>query len=243
MTRRRRYGWWAALAVVILMAGVVVFLDRRQPGDRSGAPASDSSLLALTWGPSLCSVDSSVRGCRTGNVSRKGQTFLLHGLWPQPESAQYCGVSKDRSSAPELPADIRARLGAVMSDASVLAPHEWLAHGSCSGVSPAEYFSVAVTLAAQATAVLDPAVRAQQGHRLSVNALRELFDGRFGPGAGSRLSLTCRRAEGRGDVVYEVRLSLPSVVSLRAAGESLLLGEQLAKAPAVPAGCRQAQVL
>lgn len=241
VSRRRRIGRWSVIAVLILLAVVAVVVNRKQAEPPAVVSAGDSSLLALTWGPSLCSVESSVRGCRTGNVARKGQTFLLHGLWPQPSTAQYCGVGKDKQ-APQLPPDIRERLAKVMSDASVLAPHEWLAHGTCSGVEPADYFNVAMTVAAQATEVLDPAVRSQQGRRLSVTTLRELFDTRFGPGSGNRLTLTCRRAEGRGEVVYEIRLSLPSVTSLRAAGESLSLGDQLAKAPAVPAGCRQAQV-
>lgn len=240
--RHRAIRWWVALTIAVAVAVIAVVVLNRRPPEKPEAPGSDSSLLALTWAPSLCSVDASVRGCRTGNVGRKGQTFLLHGLWPQPASAQYCGIDRDKSKAPELPQNIRERLGTMMSDASVLAPHEWSAHGSCSGVSPTEYFSVAMTLATQATEVLDPAVRSQQGRRLSVASLRELLDARLGSGTGSRLSLVCRRVEGRGDVVYEVRLSLPSVVSLRAAGDSLSLGDQLTKAPAVPSGCRQAQV-
>ena len=243
MARWPRARWWIAIAVAVITVVIaVVIADRHQTAKPAATPASDSSVLALTWGPSLCSVDSSVRGCRTGNVGRKGSTFLLHGLWPQPSTEQYCGVSRETKRAPQLPADIRERLGSMMSDASALAPHEWLAHGTCSGVEPAEYFSVSMILAKQATDVLDPAVRALQGGRLSVTSLRELFDARFGPGTGTRLSLTCRRAEGRGELVYEVRLSLPPVVSLRAAGDSLSLGEQLAKGPAVAAGCRQAQV-
>ncbi len=244
MSRRRRIAWWTALAgVIVVVLGAVLLVDRTQAEHQRAVTSSDSSLLALTWGPSLCTVDASIRGCRTGNVDRKGRTFLLHGLWPQPATAQYCGVGEEGKQTPELSADLRERLNRVMSDASTLAPHEWLAHGTCSGVEPPEYFGIAMTLNEQATEVLDPAVRALAGRQLSVTALRELFDGRFGRGAGNRLALTCRRAEGSGEVVYEVRLSLPSVVDLRAAGHPLSLGDQLAKAPTVAAGCRQAQVL
>lgn len=242
VARRGRIRWWAALAAAIVLAVVVAVVIREQAENPDSAQSSDSSLLALTWAPSLCSVDASVRGCRTGNVGRKGQAFLLHGLWPQPSTEQYCAVGRDAKQAPQLPMNIRERLGTMMSDASVLAPHEWQAHGTCSGVGPVDYFSLAMALSAQATEVLDPAVRALRGRRLSVTSLRETFDARFGPGAGNRLSLICRRAEGRGELVYEVRLSLPSVVSLRGAGDSLSLGDQLAKAPTVAAGCRQAQV-
>lgn len=241
----RGAGWWAVLALIVVLGVVaaLVFFGHR---DRSqtGAANSDSSLLALTWGPSLCTVDASVRGCRTGNVGRKGQVFLLHGLWPQPSSEQYCGVTKQsgKQISPELPEKLRQRLSGMMSDASVLAPHEWLAHGTCSGVTAAEYFSIATALTTQATDVLDSAFRSARGNRLTVRSVRDLFDARFGAGSGGRVAMACRRADGVGDLVYEVRLSLPSVRDLSAAGSALSLGEQLAKAPAVPAGCGQARV-
>lgn len=241
MTGRKRMRWWAGLAVVIVGGIVLGFLlTGRQPG----RPSSDSSLLALTWGPSLCSVDATVRGCKTGNVGRKGQTFLLHGLWPQPSTEQYCGVPKqgDGQRGPELPEDLRRLLATMMSDASVLARHEWLAHGTCSGVTPAEYFSITATLGSQAIEALDQGVRNAPERRVTSRSLRDLFDARFGSGAGARLSLVCRQAEGQGEVVYEVRISLPSVVALRDAGPNPALGEQLAKAPPVPAGCGQARL-
>ena len=245
MTRvrgRKGIRWWAGLLIALVaVVGALVLVNRQHSRPTS---VSGSSLLVLTWAPSLCTVDSSVRGCRTGNVGRKGQAFLLHGLWPQPSSAQYCDVAKqdDRQRISDLPADLRDRLTATMSDASVLAPHEWSKHGTCSGVSAVEYFGIATTLSAQATAVLDPAVRDARGGRLSARSLRDLFDARFGAGSGGRITLACRRTDGQGEVVYEVRLSLPAVPDLRAAGSGVSLGEELAKAPTVPAGCGQARV-
>ena len=246
MTRvrgQKRIRWWAALLAVIVALVAVLILVNRQP-PRPDSVAGGSSLLVLTWAPTLCIVDTSVRGCRTGNVGRKGQAFLLHGLWPQPSSAQYCEVAKQdgRQRISDLPAGLRERLTATMSDASTLAPHEWSKHGTCSGVTAVEYFSIATALSAQATAVLDPALRNAQGGRVTARALRDLFDARFGAGSGSRIALACRRADGQGEVVYEVRLSLPAVPDLRAAGSDLSLGEELAKAPTVPAGCGQARV-
>ena len=93
-----------------------------------------------------------------------------------------------------------------------------------------------------AETVLDPAFRKSQGQTLSSRALRELFDARFGAGAGKRVSLSCRQAGGAGDIVYEVRLSLPSVVELRSGGNAVALRDVLAKAPTVPPGCGKARV-
>jgi ribonuclease I len=52
--------------------------------------------------------------------------------------------------------DVRASLQSMMSDASIMGPHEWYAHGTCSGVTPDVFFGDAVTLVEQARTVLDP---------------------------------------------------------------------------------------
>lgn len=242
------------LSVTVVLTAVVVAaviyslrVVDREPRGATVSAGSSSSVLAITWGPSLCKVEPANRGCRSGHVDSLGQAFVLHGLWPQPSTEQYCGVTRsaaDRAKPgdPALPADLRANLQTMMSDATNMATHEWYAHGTCSGVTPVEYFGIAATLTDQAGEVLDPAFRKSQGQSVSVRAVRELFDARFGAGAGKRVSLSCRQAGGAGDIVYEVRLSLPPVVDLRADGKQLGLRDALAKAPTVPPGCGQARV-
>ena len=56
----------------------------------------------------------------------------------------------------DLPADVQTNLQSMMSDAAAMAPHEWYAHGTCSGLAPAAYFRDAITLADQAGKILDP---------------------------------------------------------------------------------------
>ena len=236
--RRKHIRWLVALAVIVLAA---VALSRIGLGRESKQhTSSSSSLLALTWGPSLCAVEASARGCRTGGVARTGQVLLLHGLWPQPSTEQYCPINGLRPL--ELSRDLRDRLQTMMSDAASMAAHEWKAHGSCSGVTPQEYFGISATLTDQVRTVLDPVFQRARGQRLAVRTVRELFDARFGAGSGGRVAMSCRKAGGTGDIVYEVRLSLPAVRDLNAAGPALSLGEQLAKATPVPAGCGQARV-
>lgn len=230
--------------LAVLAAGAVVgslVLDRRpQP-----APAdSAASLLVLTWGPSLCEVEPSNTGCRSGHVASLGQTFVLHGLWPQPATEQYCDVPRrtpDRSrSAVPLPDDLKASLQSMMSDSALMTTHEWYAHGTCSGVGPPEYFSVATTLASQATAVLNPLFAGAPGRRMSSRTVREAFDAKFGSGAGARIGLACRDARGGANVIYEVRLSLPPVTQLSRSAPSLADG--LAAGPTVPPGCGQGRL-
>jgi ribonuclease T2 len=232
-----------AVVVVAAVAFSLLVLDRK-PRPTDVAAASSSSLLVVTWGPSLCKVEPSNSGCRSGHVRSMGQTFVLHGLWPQPSTEQYCDVPKrtsDRDRKPvALPPDLQTDLKAIMSDSALMTTHEWYAHGTCSGVTPPDYFGVAATLADQAGAVLDPIFTKASGQSVSSRSVRAAFDARFGAGAGKRVGLTCRDASGAGSVMYEVRLSIPPVIDLHRGAPSL--GDALSKGPTVPAGCGQARV-
>ena len=235
----------AGLAVVVAAAVAfsLLVLDR-EPRPAEVAAASSSSLLVVTWAPSLCKVEPSNSGCRSGHVGSMGQAFVLHGLWPQPSTEQFCDVPKrtpDRSRSPvSLPPELQTSLKAMMSDSARMTTHEWYAHGTCSGVTPPEYFGIAATLADEAAAVLDPIFEQAAGTRVSAGSVREAFDTRFGAGAGKRVGLTCRDASGTGSIMYEVQLSLPPVVELHREAPSL--GAALAEGPTVPAGCGQARV-
>lgn len=219
--------------------------------DRKPVPApaaSSSSLLVLTWGPSLCRIEPSNSGCRSGHVDSLGGAFVLHGLWPQPSTEQYCEVPKqtpDKARKPvPLPDDLNSKLKSMMSDSALMTKHEWYAHGTCSGVTPPEYFSLATVLTDQASSVLDPLFAGSVGRTVSSRSVREAFDTRFGKGAGARVGLTCRDAPGVGSIAFEVRLSLPPVVQLQQSSPSTgpSLSDALATAPTVPPGCGQARV-
>ena len=241
-----------AVAVVAAVVYSQFFLDRspvrspNEPGD------SVSSLLVMTWGPSLCEVEAANPGCKSGHVGQMGPTLVLHGLWPQPKSQQLCGVPKsvaDRAGntqgnnmpSLDLPGDVQARLQAMMSDASVMAPHEWYTHGTCSGLDPADYFTLATSFADQVGKVLDPIFLKSRGKRLSPGEVRGGIDSAFGQGAGDRVGLTCRTSGNRGSVTYEVQLSLPAVVEMRSAGDTSV-GQWLSKGPVIAAGCGQGVV-
>lgn len=244
MTRRRLAAIVGLLIVVIAVAVVVVRARERAAPPSSTSSVSSSSLLVLTWAPSLCAVETSASGCQSGRVAEFGQSFVLHGLWPQPRSQQYCGIAKKEAARQRkplpLPPDLMNRLKVMMSDADVMTRHEWYAHGSCAGVTPAEYFGIAIELADQAIAILGPMFDHAAGRHLTARSVRDAVDAQAGAGAGGRVALVCRGAQGAEQVVYEVRLSLPPVAQLRTGSPSL--AQALAGGPAVAPGCGRAHV-
>lgn len=233
-----------AVAVIGAVAFSLLVLDRRS-GPAVTATQSNSSLLVVTWGPSLCRVDPANSGCRSGHVTGLGPTLILHGLWPQPSTEQYCDVPKDvsdrRRNPVPLPDDVRNRLQTMLSDPTLMATHEWYAHGTCSGVGPPEYFTIATDLAQEVFRVLNPVFAASAGRQLSSRTVRRTVDAEFGGGAGMRVALSCKSDKGD-DFVYEVKLSLPPVADLRDGDGAVPLAKALSRGPSIGAGCGQARV-
>lgn len=242
-----------AAIVVALVAYSLLVVDRSPGSTVLGPGTSSSSLLAVTWGPSLCQLQPSSKGCTSGHVGNLGQTFLLHGLWPQPPIEQFCAVPKrvadlvsdlqnEDMPSVSLPEDVRADLESVMSDAAVMVPHEWYTHGTCAEVTPSVYFSDAVMLTEEVRKILDPVFEQARGQRLSPSTVRDRFDAEFGEGAGQRVGLVCGAVDGQEALVYQVHLSLPPVAELRAAENTLPLADLLPKGPTVSAGCSDGSV-
>lgn len=133
--------------------------DKRPPGayDRDrrtgGGPRGDSRpgrfdfyVLALSWSPGFCATggaDHVREQCRPG----ADLGFVVHGLWPQYEH----GYPSDcrGTGSPSYQA-LAATRGLYPNEG--LARYEWRKHGTCSGLSPTEYFA-AVREARQAVTI------------------------------------------------------------------------------------------
>jgi ribonuclease T2 len=107
-----------------------------QPGDKKAD--FDFYVLNLSWSPDYCATSGGddPQQCSLG----KKLGFVLHGLWPQynqgwPESCAYL----------KLPADVKAQFPNLFPSVS-LYDHEWDKHGTCSGLTPASYLSLAKKL-------------------------------------------------------------------------------------------------
>ena len=127
---------------LILAAVLVACRSGTAPPQPSGKPTSnlqtagaalpfDFYLLNLSWSPEFCYSHPGAAECA------QHFTFILHGLWPQNSDGTY---PRNCSNAPGLPDP--SRYGDIFPDPGLL-QHEWKAHGTCSGLSPDEYFSAA----------------------------------------------------------------------------------------------------
>ena len=214
--------------------------------DAQAAPSASKSsyVLALSWEPAFCRGHNEKPECHDTASGSSARSLSLHGLWPQPRGRAYCNVDTslvqadkahdwDRLPEPDMRPDTRRRLGAVMPGVqSGLQRHEWIVHGTCSGLSADAYFNRAADLAEQLNASPVPiAFAANVGRPLSAATIGAAFDRAFGPGTASRVTILC---QGRGDArrLTELDISLAGDV----AGSTTIAGLIHAAAP-VPPGC------
>jgi ribonuclease T2 len=127
---------------------------KNTPGD------FDFYVLVLSWSPDYCA-GSDVNDPQQCGIGKK-LGFVLHGLWPQYTR----GYPSDCSTTP-LPNDAQERFPNLFPN-SKLYTHEWDKHGTCSGLTPAEYLTLAKTL--------KDSIAIPTGYRGPAKALRTTTD-------------------------------------------------------------------
>jgi ribonuclease T2 len=125
----------AGVVAVLLAAGALQGQSRRRQRRQSAGGEFDYYLLALSWAPDFCAQPSGrkdPRECGTGR--RLG--FVVHGLWPQSESGR--GPERCAPASPVAHGIVQTMLAYIPTES--LVQHEWTNHGTCSGLSAADYF-------------------------------------------------------------------------------------------------------
>ncbi|MFY8115644.1 MAG: ribonuclease T2 family protein [Rhabdaerophilum sp.] len=113
-----------------------------QPREERGAPMGrfDFYVLSLSWSATFCDLTGERRGnpqCEPG----RNPGFVVHGLWPQSERGYPAFCTPDGRNPSRNAMDIGERV----LPTSGLARHQWRKHGTCSGESPAGYFTATET--------------------------------------------------------------------------------------------------
>ncbi|EGE61646.1 putative enterobacter ribonuclease protein [Rhizobium etli CNPAF512] len=209
-------------------------------------------ILAASWQPAFCQTNQKKAECASQTGERHDATnFSLHGLWPMRQD--YCGVSDDQKAAdkdgkwaalPEvtLSAETQAALAKAMPGTqSGLERHEWTKHGTCTKMSAEDYFGVGLHLvgALNASAVRD-LFAANIGKTVKSDAIKAAFDKSFGPGAGDRVKMSCRRA-GNVRMISELTIGLSQDAGT-ASAKSGALGDLIQGAGKTSFGCDEGVV-
>ncbi|MBV8819353.1 MAG: ribonuclease T2 [Acidobacteriaceae bacterium] len=109
---------------------------KRSRSAHSGTPGQfDYYLLSLSWAPDFCDrpdVNKNSRECGRGNHVG----FIVHGLWPQFDNG---GYPEQCAPASPVASGIVNQMLPLMMDAGLI-QHEWRDHGTCSGLSAADFF-------------------------------------------------------------------------------------------------------
>lgn len=203
MRRRRRSASLATLLAACAAAawlGLARHAPRSTPAPSPGRPAAvatagyDQFVLALSWSPAYC-IDHPADREQCG---RRGLGLVVHGLWPQ-----YADGNGPEGCATALAPDAATidRALAFMPSRSLIR-HQWRKHGSCSGLSPRDYF--ALTEQAWGGFRAPPALQAAgEDRRMRPQALRTALREANSALADDMLSLHCE-----GGRFTELRLCL-----------------------------------
>ena len=121
----------AAISAALLLAPAAVHAGY---GAQQAGPF-DYYVLALSWSPAFCATHA---GDRPECGQHRG--FVAHGLWPQYTDG---GGPEHCSRAGPLDRETLDRARLAMPDER-LVRHEWVVHGTCTGMSPHDYFATLI---------------------------------------------------------------------------------------------------
>jgi ribonuclease T2 len=132
----------SSLLVVVGLASLLLIPSPRRAAEARGEPGDfDYYVLVLSWSPTHCLV-SRDRG-RSDSQQCSGErpySFVLHGLWPQWHRGwpEFCRTRE----RPWVPNSLINEMLDIMPGKGLVI-HQYRKHGTCSGMSPEQYFSVA----------------------------------------------------------------------------------------------------
>lgn len=168
---------------------------------------SNENILAISWQNAFCQTHQRKQECINRTKSDFGsREFLLHGLWPQPRTNQYCDVDKKNVSKDKrkqwskleelkLSPKTRGKLAVLMGGyESNLHRHEWIKHGSCYGTNADEYYTKAMDLLQEVNYSMVGEFFANNiNQTVNIKDIRRIFDKKFGQGAGDRVDMRCKK--------------------------------------------------
>jgi len=126
------------MRIALLLAALLITgtpSDAKKKKTKSSAsPTFTYYMLTLSWAPDFCAHSNSKDPAECGPGRKIG--FVVHGLWPQGDTSrgpENCGGS------PVAQSIVQTMLPYIPT--ASLVQHDWKTHGTCSGLSAADYFA------------------------------------------------------------------------------------------------------
>ncbi|WP_404786428.1 hypothetical protein [Altericista sp. CCNU0014] len=228
--------------------------ENQPPVGNDNSPSNRKDyLLALSWQPAFCETKPDKIECRTQTTDRFDAThFAIHGLWPQPRSNVYCGVSSDLVDIDKAnrwnelpPIELSAATSQALAEkmpgfSSNLQLHEWYKHGTCYGTSADRYFQDTIQLQDRVNGSEVRQLFANAiGTELSAAEIRASFDRSFGTGAGQKVAIECKRDidRDRVNMVTELQINLAGQIR-----PDVSFADLLAAGKTVSPGCAMGEI-
>jgi ribonuclease T2 len=185
-------------AVAIAAFVLLPTLASAQGASRGATPGDfDFYVLALSWSPTFCETggeDRSPQQCRDGaNLG-----FVVHGLWPQYRA----GYPTDCSTFTRNPSRMAMDSAKGLYPDEGLARYQWRKHGTCSGLSPGDYFA-AVRQARQKITIPASLAAPEGDQTFTAMDIERAFVAENRGLRVDMMSLSCRRS-----MLEEVRICL-----------------------------------
>ncbi|MEQ1953214.1 ribonuclease T2 family protein [Mesorhizobium yinganensis] len=206
----------------LLFAGLALAGCDQQPADADANPQQaaidagkniplgkgfDFYVLSLSWSPSYCEAEGE-NANRQQCASGRPYAFVVHGLWPQFER----GFPEDCGGNSDVDNDTARSLYDLMPSAGLIR-HQWRKHGTCSGLSQADYFKV-LRFARERVVVPEEFRRLDDYRTLSPGEAEQSFI-RANPGLdASDVAVSCDRR-----YLREIRICMTKDLDFRACPE------------------------
>ena len=122
--------------VIALFFALNFALPAHADGEKAGD--FDYYVLSLSWSPNWCVLEGDARKSPQCDA-RHDYGWVLHGLWPQYHRGwpAFC-----RTTEPQ-PTPVMTNAMTDIMGSSGLAWYQWKKHGTCSGLSAAQYYALA----------------------------------------------------------------------------------------------------
>ncbi len=171
----------------------------------------DYYVLSLSWSPNWCALEGDERGSPQCDAGRDFG-WVLHGLWPQYET----GWPQDCFSTHRPPSRGMTNDMADIMGTSGLAWYQWNKHGSCSGLSPRDYYALAREAYEQVTR---PQVLRDLDRSVTLPAslIEEAFLRDNPQMEDDQITITCRDGH-----IQEARICLTRDLELRRCGADVI---------------------